>query len=201
MNAAASKRRSRKVLIDLTGKRVGRLVVLFYAGGNKWVCACDCGARTVVLGAYLRAGRTKSCDCLAKERATKHGRSGSAEYLCWKGMKARCYNPRHSSYENYGGRGIGVADAWRFGENGRHPFECFIAHTGLKPSPAHSIDRIDNDDGYRPGNVRWATSSQQVQNRRPAKRKRRRSSAEEIQAFVDSMKRAASAPGGVRVAP
>jgi len=81
-------------------------------------------------------------------------------------MLARCYNERTKRFKHYGGRGITVCDRWRFGENGQHPFECFIADVGRRPSVDLSIDRIDNDGNYEPGNVRWATDEEQNRNRR-----------------------------------
>jgi len=161
MTATACKQRSRKVLIDLAGKRPGRLEVLFYVGGNRWVCVCECGARVVVLGASLRKGRTKSCGCLARERATKHGMSRSRAYGIWKAMMQRCYNPNCSAYAYYGGRGIIVCECW-------HSFVNFLIDMG-EPPPGLSIDRINNDGNYEPTNCRWATPSEQNQNRRPPK--------------------------------
>lgn len=96
-------------------------------------------------------------------RQTTHGhksRGYTPEYIAWQNMIARCENPNHAAFDNYGGRGIHVCVAWR------ESFEAFFAHVGTKPSCAHSIDRIDNDRGYEPGNVRWATKSEQAKNRR-----------------------------------
>ncbi len=78
-------------------------------------------------------------------------------------MKTRCYNTKYRDYAHWGGRGITVCDAWR------DDFAAFFAHVGVRPSRGHSIDRIDNERGYEPGNVRWATYSQQNNNRRPFK--------------------------------
>lgn len=92
------------------------------------------------------------------------GQKPSAEYVAYLAMNQRCYYTKGKSYENYGGRGVRVADEWR-GEGG---FEKFLAHVGRKPSPSHSLDRYPNNDGnYEPGNVRWATRQEQSNNRRP----------------------------------
>ena len=88
----------------------------------------------------------------------KHGLCASAEYNCWKNMLRRCTNPNHPSYKSYGGRGITVCLAWR------ESFAAFLGDVGLKPSDQHSLDRIDNDRGYGPGNCRWATRQQQARN-------------------------------------
>jgi hypothetical protein len=114
------------------------------------------------------SGKTRSCGCLGREvriaRLTTHGhaRQGAqtAEYRAWCGIIERCGNPNNPAYQYYGGRGITVDPRWL-------DFSAFLADVGLRPSPAYSVDRIDNALGYAPCNVRWATRSQQAQNRRP----------------------------------
>ncbi len=90
----------------------------------------------------------------------KMWREHTREYRAWASMKQRCHNPRTPAYPNYGGRGIEVCQSWR------DSFEAFLADVGLRPSPKHSLDRIDNDGNYEPGNVRWANWDQQAANRR-----------------------------------
>lgn len=88
-------------------------------------------------------------------------------YETWRGMIARTTNPKHKDWSSYGGRGIKVCDRWRYGENGKSGYKCFLEDVGSRPSPQHSLDRYPNPDGnYKPGNVRWATSEQQAHNRR-----------------------------------
>ena len=90
----------------------------------------------------------------------RHGLSNSPEYRIWAGMKSRCYNPKHESFRHYGARGIKVCDRWL------HDFLAFLQDVGSRPSPNHSLDRIENDGNYEPGNVRWATPAEQLINRR-----------------------------------
>jgi hypothetical protein len=91
---------------------------------------------------------------------TTHGMTKSTTYNTWKGMKARCHNPRSKDYPNYGGRGLVVCEQWRTS------FEAFLADMGPRPSPRHSLDRRDNDKGYGPDNCRWITPAEQQHNTR-----------------------------------
>lgn len=155
--------------------RFGRLTVL--GEGEKQgkyrraLCRCDCGEERLVHTFSLTGGRTVSCGCYHHEkqvgvaagigrRNRRHGMWGTPEYGAWKAMLDRCRNPRNHAYENYGGRGITVCKRWQV-------FDNFLADMGIKPSPDLSLDRIDNDRGYAPENCRWATASEQNQNRRP----------------------------------
>lgn len=168
--------------LNLVGQRYGRLVVVregprAACGVIRWHCVCDCGGVSLSSTGNLRkkSGGAKSCGCLQKERTAKAGtkdyrfgtpRADLSLLLIWRAMKQRCSSPRCKSYHNYGGRGITVCDRWPIGENGMTGFECFVQDMGPKPSPEHSIDRIDNDGNYEPRNCRWATSSEQKRNQR-----------------------------------
>lgn len=172
-------------LVDVTGKRYGRLEVIARAGSNHrkkalWTCRCDCGATVVALGCYLRNGDTGSCGCLNRDRingnshGVTHGQSAAGgrrratpEYAAWGGIINRCENPHAANYADYGGRGIAVCERWR------GSFEAFLEDMGKRPEGSgsesrakFSIDRIDNDGNYEPGNVRWTTRTGQARNTR-----------------------------------
>lgn len=164
-------KRNKRITIK-PGTRYGRLVVVRRVipkdGGHTRVSVkCDCGIRKVVMAQNLRRGLTNSCGCLMRERARAvnqtHGLSGTTEYHSWTSAKGRCFNKSNRAYPHYGGRGIVMCDQWR------NSFETFLRDMGLKPSVELELDRINNDGPYSPDNCRWATPTQQANNRRKAR--------------------------------
>lgn len=149
--------------IDLTEQRFDRLIVIKQASKDKWrnilwSCLCDCGQEKIIRGSHLKSGATKSCGCLHEEKITKHGHNKTKTYCSWAHVIQRCTNPKTENYDDYGGRGITVCRRWL-------KFNNFLKDMGESPE-GYSIDRIDNNKGYKKSNCRWATRKQQTRNMR-----------------------------------
>ncbi len=171
---------------DLTGERFGKLVVLERAEGNGqrgavWKVACDCGGtRSLRSGSLQRLKSCGKCQVPIDAKPSKSGRTRAYKkrgqgkdprYPVWGGMLLRCLNPANPHFAEYGGRGIKVCEAWQ----GIDGFFNFAADVGDRPPGMHrgrsmwSLDRIDPNGNYEPGNVRWANQSEQMQNTRTAR--------------------------------
>ena len=157
----------------MTGRRYGRLVVTGEvgrtpAGQIRWACRCDCGGMAMVPGGHLRTGNTKSCGCeqhrgLEPYHKIRHGQANrTPTYQSWGAAIQRCTNPKNRYWHIYGGRGIQVCEAWKTS------FEVFFADMGERPL-GYTLDRINSDGDYEPGNCRWATAKQNGRNRRDVK--------------------------------
>lgn len=164
-------------LQDISGQTFNMLTVLKPTrvsehGQSYWLCRCECGTEKEVRRSHLVDGGVKSCGCamrrlMAKSKTT-HGHwaggKGTPEYSAWMLARVRCHVPSNHAFPRYGARGIVMCDRWRFGEDGKSGFECFIADMGLRPTGG-TLDRTDNDGPYSPDNCRWVSQKVQTRNR------------------------------------
>lgn len=158
--------------LNLLGQRFGRAVVTRFAGIARqgkgqvslWEITCDCGKTKTVASGHLRSGHTASCGCFhvqaTGDRARTHGWSSKPGFSNWRAMIDRCIRPEATGYKNYGGRGIVVCDEWM------DDFDAFMKEIGPYPGKKYTIERINVNGNYEPGNVRWATQLEQTHNMR-----------------------------------
>lgn len=168
-----------KTAVDLTGERFGSWVVIekgpkTNSGSMTWICKCDCGTVKKVTAYDLRSGKSTGCHaCLWKRQLHPATHTDGSRrwvdnkptkvYRRWVAMKERCNKPQNKSYKNYGGRGITVCKEWNESFQAYFNYVSQLEHFNEE---GYSLDRIDNDKGYEPGNVRWATKSEQERNKR-----------------------------------
>ena len=170
------------------GQIIGKLTVIRSTGCDKryhklFLCLCQCGTEKVISYCALMSGRVKSCGCLRKEQnktlGLVHGESNkSKEWTAWSNMKSRCYDKNRDDYKDYGGRGITVCESWR------NSYAAFLLVMGRAPSSKHSLDRINNEGNYEPGNCKWATWKEQANNRRPRSKRKKEIKLGSWQAFT-----------------
>lgn len=164
------KRTQRLYRKDLSGQKFGKLTVISYAETRNrkpfWHCLCDCGTLKKLRSDHFQSGNTTSCGC-AHIQACKefpkhitHGKGHTPEYKIYHKIKQRCHNPNNPSYKNYGGRGIIMCERWY------QSFPSFLEDMGTRPSPNHTIERVNNDGLYDPQNCIWATRKVQSRNQR-----------------------------------
>ncbi len=148
----------------MLGKRFGNLCVEAVApkrpdGRTQWHCRCSCG-NTIIVSSKNLQRHTKSCGCLRAANASSKDQRQMPEYRSWRNMLTRCFNTNSDTFAHYGGRGISVCARWR------GSFIDFLADMGPRPTPLHTLERVDNEQGYNPRNCTWATRKAQTRNRR-----------------------------------
>lgn len=159
-------------LVDLTGRRFGKLTVLervgFKSHNTQWLCVCDCGNTTVAGRGNLLNGHTKSCGCLKHCKAVNrtHGKSKTRLYYVWWNMLNRCYNDKVRDFPNYGGRGITVCQEWQDSFQAFNDWAAANGYIDTAKRGEYTLDRIDVNGNYEPSNCRWVTIKEQTNNKR-----------------------------------
>lgn len=167
-------------LIDLTGERYGRLVVLTRgensnSGRTLWLCKCDCGNIVTVSGNDLRRGKTMSCGCYRRETAiahckrdfSTHGETNTRLFRVWTNVKKRCNNPNYKGYKDYGGRGIMICEEWADNYELFREWALANGYDETAPRGKCTLDRINVNGNYEPSNCRWVDMKVQNNNKRP----------------------------------
>ncbi len=157
---------NRKPTYPEVGERFGSWKFLGPGKGYRWRMRCACGTEREIRSQDVRQGASKSCGCAAANGVLQAGKAnlthgidyGSKLYRTWRSAKNRCFNPNADKYLSYGGAGITMHPEWAAS------FPAFAAGVGEPPSPKHTIDRIDNEKNYEPGNVKWSTAKEQANN-------------------------------------
>jgi hypothetical protein len=178
-----SKEKQKTRLIDLSGKRFGKLVVIERVGTDKnhrptWKCVCDCGAEKIIDGSSLRSGMTVSCGCYGKEQRLKshitHLKTNTRLFNVWQNIKRRCYTQTNPSYKYYGERGIKVCKEWLDSFEVFRQWAYANGYDENAPKGKCTIDRIDVNGNYEPSNCRWVSMAEQNKNTRRSKNARAR---------------------------
>lgn len=166
------------VKLDLTGQEINNIKFISFSHIKKnkyrmWNCICHCGKSFQCYPPSVKIGNTTSCGCYAKNMTIKRNKANRKwqsnnknMHAVWHAMISRCQNQNNWRYKYYGARGISVCESW---QNFDNYYEWINKNLGERPSKKHSLDRINNDGNYEPGNLRWADPSEQAKNKRGPK--------------------------------
>lgn len=148
--------------VDLSNKKIGRWTFVKFHGYGKWLVRCDCGKEKILYASNIKKGNSVSCGCYRREHHPRktHGLTRTPVYFAWRNMLNRCYNKKVDSFKSHGARGIKVCNSWK------NSFEDFYKDIGFTYKPGLSLDRINNNGNYEPGNCRWVNNEIQMNNKR-----------------------------------